>query len=93
MPPPKPPHPLHGHPHPPKPPHKHPKPHHPPPREQSNFPLSKPLLSSLFIALGATAIFAGILYFFKIKIEVILPTSAPIFVGVLTILYNFLKEK
>ena len=93
-PPPKPPHEMHGPKPPPKPPHeKHPpKPHHKPPHERAKEGLWKNLGISVLFGSAITLILAVIQHFMGIPINVILPVSAPIWVGSTTLIFTALSK-
>lgn len=78
----------------PLPPHLH-KPGHPmPPHERFKGETWKRLVASIAIGTIATVIFASLLFYvFQISINVVLPASAPIWVGTATIIFMALSEK
>lgn len=92
--PPIPPKPPHGPGERPLPPHLH-KPGHPmPPHERFKGEAWKRLVASVVVGTVVTAVFASLLfYFFQISINVVLPASAPIWIGTATIFFMALSER
>ncbi|MFH0835563.1 MAG: hypothetical protein V1834_00170 [Candidatus Micrarchaeota archaeon] len=87
---------------PPLPPHKkgkppkpgeygHPLPHQPPHLRDKQLNKSV-LLKSVLVGTALTLIVGLILFFAGIKIEVVLPVIAPVWVGSITLLYNHWKH-
>jgi ABC-type bacteriocin/lantibiotic exporter with double-glycine peptidase domain len=68
----------------------------PPPREPHRKPHERsgfrPLAVSVFTALVITTVFAVLLKLYSIPLTVILPTSAPVWMGFSTILFMAMRE-
>ena len=74
---------------PPKPPHGHRPPgsHHPKPPHKGKKGKSTRLLASIIVGLGITTFVASVMYAFGIPVNTILPTSAPILIGAITLAF------
>lgn len=75
---------------PPKPPHhRHPKPPHPhvKPPHRGKKGQSTRLLASIIVGIGITSVVAAVMWSYGIPINTILPTSAPILIGAITLAF------